>query len=119
MVMDGVNFERSEKADTLALVKASPLTTATEMGTFCRFSARFCAVTTISWSCGPSSANAGSEAARKTARPPVAHSNARVADIIGFIPRLRAAALLVTVNYIGKATLSTIEKSFVQLQYAG
>ncbi len=61
MVMEGENFARSENPETFARVRLSPLTTVTAIGTFCRFSVRFCAVTTTSSSCvcGVSSASAG------------------------------------------------------------
>src|SRR5258707_15458068 len=91
IVIEGVNFARSEKADTLALVSVSPLTTSTEIGTFCRFSERFSAVTTISASCGPSSANAASEALRHTVRKPIPQRDRRFMDFIDYYsPRFKS-----------------------------
>ena len=48
-VIEGVNLVRSAKPETLAFARASLFTTVTESGIFWRFSFRFWAVTTTSW----------------------------------------------------------------------
>src|SRR5277367_442412 len=84
------------------------------MGTFCRFSVRFSAVTTISLNWLLSSARARVDVTHHAASAPVDKSNVRETD--GIDDYSRKVIFLVTPSYTGKATLSTTVESFVQFQ---
>src|SRR5579863_5105763 len=102
-VSDGEKDARLAKLDRFALLKASPVTTVTAIGTCCTFSARFSAVTTISWSCELSSANAKSGCAQLAAATIAQDRGLRITDVIGRLPKCRPVFVM-DVGYTGQAT---------------